>query len=100
MGIRTGKPRGRPTGAKNKQTVAREAKMQEAAQAISEVIEGAFDGDSHTLLMTVYKDPAQPWPIRLDAAKAALPYEKQRLAAVELSGSIGLNHEDALGELE
>jgi hypothetical protein len=100
MGIKTGRPRGRPAGAKNKQTAARAARMQEAAQAISEVIQGAFDGDSHTLLMTVYKDPAQPWPIRLDAAKAALPYEKPRLASVELSGNIGFNHEDALGELE
>jgi hypothetical protein len=100
MGARTGKPRGRPVGAKNQKTVLREAKMQEAAQMISEAIDGAFEGDSHALLMTVYKDPRQPWNIRVDAAKAALAYEKPRLAAIELSGTFGLNHEDALSELE
>ena len=33
--------------------------------------------------MTVYKDLNQPIGLRMEAAKAALPYEKPRLASVE-----------------
>ena len=36
--------------------------------------------------MAVYKDTTLPLQIRLDAAKAAIAYEKPRLAAVEHSG--------------
>ena len=86
MGNKTGKPRGRPAGAKNRRTAAREAKMAEAAETIAETVENAFDGDSHALLMAVYKNPAHDWDIRIDAAKAAIGYEKPRLGAVQLQG--------------
>jgi len=33
--------------------------------------------------MAVYKDPDQPLQVRIDAAKAALPYEKARRVATE-----------------
>jgi hypothetical protein len=33
--------------------------------------------------MTVYKDLKQPIGLRMEAAKAALPYEKPRLASIE-----------------
>lgn len=36
----------------------------------------------------------------MEAAKSAAPYVHPKLAAVELSGGLSLNHEDALGELE
>ena len=42
-----------------------------------------FHGDAHALLMTVYKDLKQPIGLRIEAAKAALPYEKPRLASIE-----------------
>ena len=42
-----------------------------------------FHGDAHALLMTVYKDLKQPIGLRMEAAKAALPYEKPRLASIE-----------------
>lgn len=86
MGIRTGKPRGRPRGAQNKITVERVAKIEKAAQAIAEALPDSFEGDAHTLLMLVYKDKIQPWPIRIDAAKAAIAFEKHKLAAVQHSG--------------
>ena len=44
----------------------------------------AFRGDAHALLICIYKDPNQPLAVRIDCAKAALPYEKPRLAAVEV----------------
>ena len=87
MGIRTGKPRGRPAGAKSKATRKREADLKAAAIRIESAVPGAFTGDSHELLMAVYKDVTMPWPMRLDAAKAAISYEKPRLAAVEHSGN-------------
>jgi hypothetical protein len=43
----------------------------------------AFEGDAHALLAAVYKDPAQPMELRMEAAKAAIGYEKPRLAAID-----------------
>lgn len=92
MGIRTGKPRGRPKGAQNKRTEELAAKTAESAALLSEVIAGAFDGDSHAYLMSVYKNPAYEIATRIDAAKAAIRYEKPALAAVELSGTVETNY--------
>jgi hypothetical protein len=72
---------GRLKGSKNKRTLERERATQEAARQISAAIKGAFEGDAHDLLMAVYKDPDQPLHVRIDAAKAALPYEKPRVLA-------------------
>jgi hypothetical protein len=55
-----------------------------AAEQISAALGSeVFDGDAHALLMTVYKDLNQPIGLRTEAAKAALPYEKPRLASIE-----------------
>ena len=89
MGKKTRRPRGRPSGAKNKRTEAVEAKARKAAATLAEQIPGCFEGDSHALLMAVYKDPENALPIRVDAAKAALAYEKPRLSAVEHTGKDG-----------
>lgn len=83
MGVRTGRPRGRPAGAKNKHTLEREQKMQEMAEVLAGVLPGAFDGDAHAFLMAIYKDPTMPVERRLDAAKAAVGYEKPRLASID-----------------
>lgn len=89
MGQKTGRPRGRPAGAKNKRTEDLERHMAAAAERVQEVIEGAFEGDAHTLLMTVYKDPQHEWSLRLDAAKAAIRYEKPALSSIEATGKDG-----------
>lgn len=85
MGKRTGRPRGRPPGAQNKLTVERMAKVEEAAQAISEALPNAFTGDAHTLLMLVYKDANQAMNVRIDAAKAAIGFEKPRLGSTNVT---------------
>jgi hypothetical protein len=46
----------------------------------------AFDGDALAFLMLVYRDPRQPAGLRLEAAKAALPYEKPRIASIAAKG--------------
>lgn len=79
----TGVGRGRPKGAKNKLTIAKEEASVKAAAKLAKAIPGAFQGDSHAYLMSIYKDPKQATPVRIDAAKAALPFERPRLAAVE-----------------
>ena len=92
---------GRQKGVPNKRTEQREAAMHEAAGKIETAIPDAFDGDSHALLMTIYKDPNQPLDVRMDAAKAAIAYEKPRLQAIEHGGTLGLvSHEDRLKEIE
>lgn len=66
--------------------------MNEVAERLNETLgEGAFDGDAHTLLMAIYKDREQPLPLRLDAAKAAIGYEKPKLSSVDakVDGVIG-----------
>ncbi len=92
MGKRTGKPRGRPKGAKNQHTRKREESIaQAAAVTIAALGLQAFEGDAHALLMLVYKDRAQPLSLRLNAAQAAIGYEKPKLSSVDasLSGAIG-----------
>ena len=71
---------GRPKGEPNKRTKARARAVKKAAKQINGLIPGAFEGDGHAFLMALYKDPLQPILLRLDAAKAALPFEKPRLS--------------------
>src|ERR1700722_9208981 len=86
MGTRTGRPRGRPKGSKNKRTAEREAATQEMATRIGKAVGGAFEGDAHAYLTSVYKDPSKPENVRIDAAKAAIRYERPALAPVEQGG--------------
>lgn len=51
-------------------------------------------------LLGVLRDTTKSEEVRIDVAKAAAPYVHAKLAAVELSGGLTLNHEDALEELE
>lgn len=93
MGKRTGNPRGRPKGAKNQHTKEREEAVQEAAaRTVEELGLHCFQGDSHALLMLVYKDTRQPLELRLDAAKSAIGYEKPKLSSVDA------NHSGAIGQ--
>jgi len=62
--------------------------MAAANETASAVLGDAFKGDAHSLLMLIYKDPAQPMNLRLDAAKGAAPYEKPRMAQVETTSHV------------
>ncbi|MGH8137171.1 MAG: hypothetical protein ACREVV_03100 [Steroidobacteraceae bacterium] len=65
--------------------------MQHAAQKIEGVLgDSAFQGDAHALLVAIYKDENKPLPLRLDAAKAAIGYEKPRLSTIDatLGGAV------------
>jgi hypothetical protein len=73
---------GRPMGRKNDRTEARELAMKDAAARISAAIPGAFEGDAHALLVAVYKDPRYDIELRVDAAKAAIRFEKPSLASI------------------
>ena len=75
---------GRQRGAKNKRTLALEQAQAETSVKIEAALGAdAFDGDAHALLTSVYKDPSQPLGLRVDAAKAAIGYEKPRLSSVD-----------------
>jgi hypothetical protein len=45
----------------------------------------AFEGDAHSLLIAVYKDRSHPIELRLEAAKAAIRFEKPALGSIEQS---------------
>ena len=81
--MKTGRPRGRPRGAKNKRTVEREAALKEMTAAVEKTVEGAFEGDALAYLTSIYKDPAKPDNLRMDAAKVAIRYERPALIPVE-----------------
>lgn len=101
MGAKTGRPRGRPPGVRNKRTQERELELKAAAQALSEVLgDECFDGDAHALLMTVYKNKALELPLRVDAAKAAIRYEKPALAAVEVKADVNTTINDVTPDPE
>ena len=99
MGIKTGNPRGRPKGQKNKRTAEREEAMAEASRSIAATLPNAFEGDAHALLMAVYKDPSNDIDLRVDAAKAAIRYERPALANIESNVNVS-NHEQAIDDLE
>jgi hypothetical protein len=82
-GFKTG---GRKKGSRNKKTVLLEEKGREAlAKALGP---HAFDGDAHSLLIAIYKDEPHPIELRLEAAKAAIRFEKPALAALDAKGTI------------
>jgi hypothetical protein len=89
---RKGKPRpkhggprpgvGRRPGAKSRKTIAREKALALAAKRLAsgEAIPDAFKGDAHALLCAIYQDPLWPTELRIEAAKAALAFEKPKPA--------------------
>ena len=85
MGVRTGRPRGRPPGAKSKRTRKREEDIQAAAAAIEGLLPDVFKGDSHAFLMSIYKNVQMPLDKRLSAAQTAIAYEKPRLASTNVT---------------
>jgi hypothetical protein len=82
-GLKTG---GRQKGSRNKKTVLLEEKGQEGLAKV--LGPDAFDGDAHSLLITIYKDASHPVELRLEAAKAAIRFEKPALAALDARGTI------------
>ena len=84
-GAKPGERRGgRTKGTPNKRTAALKEATECAAQVLAEELgENAFTGDAHALLMAVYKDKRNPVDLRVEAAKAAAPYEKPRLNTVD-----------------
>jgi hypothetical protein len=76
---------GRQPGTPNRRTEALALAQAEAAEHVTQALgPDAFHGDAHALLMALYRDTAQPLDLRLQAAKAAIAYEKPRLAAVQV----------------
>lgn len=79
---------GRKAGTPNKATAERQAEV--AASGITPL----------DYMLQILRDASKPLEDRMEAAKSAAPFVHPKLAAVELSGSLDVNHEDALGELE
>jgi|SRR5829696_1989446 len=69
---------GRKAGTPNKRTVHQERVL---AQAVEKLAGKAFKGDALAFLQGVYKGTLYPFETRLDAAKAALPYEMAKPVA-------------------
>ena len=91
---------GRQRGTRNKLTVARERAQAATSAQIAEALGSeAFDGDAHAFLVMLYKDASQPISVRIDAAKAALPYEKPRLASVGVAVDDRRQLADAIREV-
>lgn len=58
-----------------------EQAMQAVAEKLKEVVPNAFDGDGVAYMQSVYRDPAFPVALRLDAAAKAARFERPALAA-------------------
>ena len=71
-------------------TAARKQAVAAAAARLVDVLGPEAIIDAHGLLMSVYKDPSQPLEIRIEAARAAIPYERPRLTAVTANLETGL----------
>lgn len=77
---------GRKPGVRSARTVDRLRKVAELQSVLNETIPRVFKGDAHAFLTAVYKNEDLDLKMRLDAATAAIGYEKPRLAAVNHSG--------------
>lgn len=85
IGRKTG---GRKIGSKNRRTLQIEAAGKDALQAVKDALgTDAFEGDAHAMLVAVYKDTSKPIELRLDAAKAAVRYEKPALSSIDQKGN-------------
>src|SRR5690349_19431351 len=91
---------GRPTGAKSKRTKALAAARVEKAQVLEKATGAKFKGDAWELVVTIYKDNKLDMQLRLDAAKAAIRFERPALSTVEMTGRMELSHEDRLKKLK
>jgi hypothetical protein len=85
-GKREGAGRKLGSRTKSKEAMATYAK---AELALLNVDIPAFEGDALALLVWCYKNTSLPIGFRADCAKAALPFEKPRLSATELTGKDG-----------
>lgn len=84
---------GRKPGSKNKRTVELEQKQQAIVETICDAMNvKVFEGDAHTFLMSVYKNPANKIELRVDAAKAALRFEKPQLASIETKSDVTVSY--------
>jgi hypothetical protein len=81
---------GRPLGARAKYTAAIDAEAIALVERFRAETRGAFTGDSLAYLQTVYLDPLKPEPVRIDAAKACLRFERPALAAVMTNDASGV----------
>jgi len=79
VGHKTG---GRLKGTPNRRTAAVEAAAQAVAERFKAEVPSAFDGDGVSYLQVVYRNPALPEPVRIDAAAKAARYERPALSTV------------------
>lgn len=79
---------GRKKGVRNKRTTELDRMLEVAVETFKQT-HSVFEGDSHALLVLVYKDQDLPLATRIDAAKAAIRYEKPALASVQHGGNDG-----------
>src|SRR5690349_10837890 len=73
---------GRVKGTLNKRTAKQKAASRAVIAQFEAAVPSAFDGDAVSLLQLVYRNPAMPWEIRIDCAKAACRFERPQLSAV------------------
>jgi hypothetical protein len=58
--------------------------LERQADGEQRIMHRPFAGDAHAFLMAVYKNPKLDLHTRIDAAKAAIGYEKPRLASIAM----------------
>jgi hypothetical protein len=80
---------GRPPGAKNKITWYRQLKVAETREEVVGLLERAgveniFNGDALAGLQSIYMNGDLPLYVRMEAMIAAAPYEKPKLASINL----------------
>ena len=89
-GFKTG---GRQKGSKNKRTLLQEERTRALIDNAKEIIGGdLFDGDAHAFLMLTYKDKSLLRNLLVDAAKAAIRFEKPALTAIDANDTIEKVH--------
>jgi hypothetical protein len=83
---RHGGPRpnsGRKPGTKNPATIAREKLLNEVAVRAADAADIGVDATPLDFMLNIMRDPAIPFAMKFEAAKAAAPYVHPRLSQVD-----------------
>ncbi len=87
-------------GGKREGSGRKPAHGQELSAGFQRYIKKKYDETPLDFLMSLVADPKTDLPVRVDAAKAALPYCHPRLAHIHMTGRVEHTHESWLDSID
>ncbi|GBQ82319.1 hypothetical protein AA13595_0892 [Gluconacetobacter johannae DSM 13595] len=84
----SGNPAGLKKGTRRKRTVALEEQMERITATLGHDVASGPQFGAHDVLVAMYRHPEVPLDLKLDAAKAAIRFEKPALSASSVTADV------------